>query len=88
MQDKLAMEMKALALEKARVEFEEKCQKNLMEKEEFCCICMVEPRNTATFPCGHKYFCYSCIHDYVRNYPDRGCPSCRGLVLEIKKVYG
>lgn len=56
-----------------------------------CLICL-EPVARGNLghvaPCGHTTFCYSCINDYNVQYGQaRGCPSCRGAIVCVSKVY-
>ena len=61
------------------------------QQDELCCICIEAIRDTAVIPCGHKFFCYSCINNYyetkVKYHLEKGCPICDGEILLICKIY-
>lgn len=52
-----------------------------------CCICTDNIADTATIPCGHKSFCYSCINDYHTTNPYKGCPVCRKEIMMVTKIF-
>ncbi|HMC99822.1 MAG TPA: RING-HC finger protein, partial [Ferruginibacter sp.] len=60
---------------------------NTSEPFKTCCICTTEPADTAVIPCGHKSFCYTCINAYHEQYPQKGCPVCRGDIIMMTKIY-
>jgi hypothetical protein len=52
-----------------------------------CCICQDKPVDTAVVPCGHMSFCYGCIDNYHKMYPQKGCPVCRSDIITYTKIY-
>ena len=60
---------------------------NYDDVESLCTICITNLADTATAPCGHKFFCYKCIENYCQTYPEKGCPICRAEILMIIKIY-
>lgn len=67
---------------------------NLMEKIQQreigatnCGICFDNDADTAPIPCGHRMFCFDCITDYHKKYPNKGCPICRKEIVLIAKIY-
>jgi len=75
-----------LEAEKLKLEFEIVCKRNVIDSSE-CCICTVEPRNTVIIPCGHKYFCKTCITNYHNQNPTNRCPICRSVIQSIHEVF-
>ena len=49
-----------------------------------CCICFTEKADAAITPCGHANYCMNCISKYPK---EKGCPSCRGPIQSILKIY-
>ncbi|MFA6159050.1 MAG: RING-HC finger protein [Candidatus Paceibacterota bacterium] len=72
--------------EEAVLELQSRCIQNLMANAEDCCICMSEPREFATIPCGHCYFCAACINSHVETN-GYSCPICRATVSQICKIH-
>jgi hypothetical protein len=60
---------------------------SLNQETKLCVICQSDPCNTAVIPCGHKSFCYSCIEDYHKKYPLKGCPICNGNINVYCKIF-
>ena len=60
-----------------------KCGENLG----MCSICFDKDADTAIVPCGHKFFCFECIDLYIKKYPKKGCPICRGDIMTIIKIF-
>jgi hypothetical protein len=50
-----------------------------------CCICMEEGMDGACVPCGHAFFHYHCLLQWVE-YRNT-CPFCRGHVAQVIKIY-
>lgn len=59
----------------------------LMQNNSKCSICMEGIADTAAIPCGHKSFCHSCIDNYHKSYPHKGCPVCRQDIMMITKIF-
>ena len=56
-----------------------------------CCVCMINPCNTALIPCGHKDFCQDCAtiilhHESENMPPPPKWPKCRMVVTQILKL--
>lgn len=68
------------------LELQSKCLENLAANAEDCCICMSEPREFATIPCGHCYFCATCINTHVEKN-GYSCPVCRTAVSQVCKIH-
>ena len=52
-----------------------------------CSICIENNADTATIPCGHKFFYYECIDEYHKTYTHRGCPLCRKDILCVTRIF-
>lgn len=59
---------------------------NIETDKSKCSICFDDNANTAVIPCGHMFFCYECIDEYHKMYPNRGCPLCRGKIGSVNKI--
>ncbi|QKF94868.1 zinc finger C2H2-type protein [Fadolivirus algeromassiliense] len=86
-QQLLQQQIKLLELESKWMDMINKVQTNYCEDSELCSICFVDNADTAIVPCGHKYFCYNCISDYNKTYPNKGCPICRKHVTSLVKIF-
>ncbi|OQV19706.1 hypothetical protein BV898_06247 [Hypsibius exemplaris] len=51
-----------------------------------CIICVDIPSNTAFIPCGHKTFCESCAEQILQGNGE--CPTCRGPITSVLRLYG
>ncbi|CAF1431027.1 unnamed protein product [Adineta ricciae] len=66
----------------------EKLKRNNIDVEEICCICLINPSNMVTDPCGHMCMCDADYEDHMARLSDsaRVCPICRSQIkLAIKK---
>lgn len=78
---------KMMELEDKWMEMINKVQENCDNDSELCSICFEEEADTAIVPCGHKYFCYSCIANYNIAYSNKGCPVCRKGITSFIKIF-
>jgi hypothetical protein len=90
-EQKLKQEEEFIILNQKRMKADEEYIQLLKSRAENntieCCICADAEADTATIPCGHKAFCYSCIDEYHRKNPHKGCPMCKGEILMVSKIY-
>ena len=52
-------------------------------KEQPCCICLTNKRDTVIIPCGHIVLCYECSRNMVR----KPCPMCQQMSISVYKTY-
>lgn len=65
-------------------------KKARVEDKDLCCICIVEKKDTACTPCGHKCMCYRCAVALQFKSWNTGCllcPLCRKECIEFYKIY-
>jgi hypothetical protein len=60
---------------------------NIQTDKSKCSICFEDNANTAVIPCGHEFFCFECIDEYRKMYPNRGCPICKGKMESVNKIF-
>lgn len=92
--EKLRLEQEKIRIEKEKVKTQEnlleltnKIHEKIKNNESECCMCADNPADTAIIPCGHLNFCYECIDNYHKSYPQEGCPVCRSKITNINKIY-
>lgn len=87
-EEAMVLARQQMDVEKRALEIQRACAKNVADdtSSELCCICMEATRDTATIPCGHRYFCHACIEQYLA-VGKQQCPFCRKDVLCIAKIY-
>lgn len=56
----------------------------LLEDERNCAVCMENPRDCVSVPCGHTATCYTCMEALPA---PRLCPICRVEVRLVQKMY-
>lgn len=86
-EEKNKADQAAIEAEKIAAAFQIQCVQNAKESTDSCCICMSKPRDTAVVPCGHRYFCNSCIEEHLAHSPHKQCPCCRAEVLFTCKIF-
>jgi len=74
-------------LRKEILETSQQIQNYVRENPDTCTICMENASNAAVVPCGHAYFCYECITEYLESFSHRGCPFCRGKMDNVIRIY-
>ncbi len=62
-------------------------QKRVKEDTGECAICFDSPQNAVAIPCGHAYFCLSCLTNQFENHRSNGCPFCRGKLEKVVKIF-
>ena len=50
-----------------------------------CVVCMENPRNVVTFPCGHVQLCSECVSMILRR--NKLCPVCQARITEHRHVF-
>ncbi|CAF1098674.1 unnamed protein product [Adineta steineri] len=67
----------------------EKLRRNNIDIENMCCICLVNPSNMVTAPCGHMCICDADYEDYMARLSDstRVCPICRTRIEQAIKKF-
>jgi len=86
-QQKLYQLQEINKLDKQWIELISNVHKKCKEEPGMCAICSVEEADTTVVPCGHKFFCNECIDMYIKKYPKKGCPICRGDIMTIIKIF-
>ncbi len=84
---KLRLLEEQLRSENLTLELENKFKNNASNNSSLCCICLFDIADHAPTTCGHKSFCKNCIYDFIKNYPQKGCPICRVSIGKVIKIF-
>eukprot|EP00245_Coleochaete_scutata_P000309 TRINITY_DN10378_c0_g2_i1.p3 TRINITY_DN10378_c0_g2~~TRINITY_DN10378_c0_g2_i1.p3 ORF type:complete len:102 (+),score=9.72 TRINITY_DN10378_c0_g2_i1:41-307(+) len=56
-----------------------------LDMDEYCCLCMDNPKNAALIPCGHR-MCKACAQSM--QHLRRSCPLCNRDITDVLLLFG